>query len=107
MINKELINEFANIIGNIEIALNLDSYKDVKTDYEIVLNKLLNWLKEYYKNQSLNINSEESLEIYNLLDNIREKILFNKEIGDEKLLSDNILVRYEVIIKKINGGKEK
>ena len=107
MINKELINEFANIIGNIEIALNLDSYKDVKTDYEKVLNKLLNWLKEYYKNQSLNISSEESLEIYNLLDNIREKILFSKEIGDEKLLSDNILVRYEVIIKKINGGKEK
>ena len=107
MINKELINEFANIIGNIEIALNFDSYKDVKTDYEIVLNKLLNWLKEYYKNQSLNISSEESLEIYNLLDNIREKILFNKEISDEKLLTDNILVRYEVIIKKINGGKEK
>lgn len=102
MINKELINEFANIIGNIEIVLNLDSYKDVKTDYEIVLNKLLNWLKEYYKNQSLNISSEESLEIYNLLDNIREKILFSKEIGDEKLLSDNILIRYEVIIKMIN-----
>ena len=107
MINKELVNEFANIIGNIEIALNFDSYKDVKTDYEIVLNKLLNWLKEYYKDQSLNISSEESLEIYNLLDNIREKILFNKEISDEKLLTDNILVRYEVIIKKINGGKEK
>lgn len=107
MINKELVNDFANIIGNIEIALNFDSYKDVKTDYEIVLNKLLNWSKEYYKNQSLNISSEESLEIYNLLDNIREKILFNKEIGDEKLLTDNILVRYEVIIKKINGGKEK
>lgn len=102
MVNKELINEFANIIGNIEIAINLDSYKDVKTDYEIVLNKLLNWLKEYYKNQSLNISSEESSEIYNLLDNIREKILFNKEIGDEKLLSNNILVRYEVIIKMIN-----
>ena len=107
MINKELVNDFVNIIGNIEIAINLDSYKEVKTDYEIVLNKLLNWLKEYYKNQSLNISSEESLEIYNLLDNIREKILFNKEIGDEKLLTDNILVRYEVIIKKINGGKEK
>ena len=103
MVNKELINEFANIIGNIEIAINLDSYKDVKTDYEIVLNKLLNWLKEYYKNQSLNISSEESLEIYNLLDNIREKILFSKEIGDEKLLTDNILIRYEIIIKMINA----
>lgn len=107
MINKELVNDFANIIGNIEIALNFDSYKDVKTDYEIVLNKLLNWSKEYYKNQSLNISSEESLEIYNTLDSIREKVLFNKEISDEKLLTDNILVRYEVIIKKINGGKEK
>lgn len=102
MINKELINDFANIIGNIEIAINLDSYKDVKTDYEIVLNKLLNWLKKYYEDKCLNISSEESLEIYNLLDNIREKILFNKEISDEKLLTDNILIRYEVIIKMIN-----
>ncbi len=107
MINKELINDFDNIIGNIEIAINLNSFKDVKNDYELVLNKLLNWLKEYYENQNLNINQEESLEIYNILDSIREKVLFNKEIGDEKLLTDNILVRYEVIIKKINGGKEK
>ena len=107
MIDKGLVNEFVNILGSIELAINLDSYNSVRNDLEVVLKKLLNWLKYYYKNQSFNINQEESLEIYNILDSIREKILFDKEIGEEKLLTDNILIRYEVIIKKINGGKEK
>ena len=45
---------------------------------------------------------EKSLEIHTLLDEIKWEKLSNKEIGIEAMLADNILIRYEVIIKTIN-----
>ena len=50
MINRKLVNDFANIIGNIQIAINLYSYLNVKSKYEIILNELLGWTKSYYIN---------------------------------------------------------
>lgn len=107
MINKKLISDFANIIGNIWIAMSLDSLKDVKDIYGMILNELLQWIKHYYKNRNFNIiTHEKSLEIHNLLEEIKWKILPDKNIGDESLLTDNILIRYEVIIKTINDEKK-
>ena len=103
MLNKKLISDFADIIGNLEIAIHLDSFKSVKDKYEMVLNELLNWIKEYYKVKNLNIVAhDKSLEIHTLLENIKWDILPDKKIGIESLLADNILIRYEVIMNTIN-----
>ena len=42
-----------------------------------------------------------------LLDEIRNELIPNKSIGIESMLSDNILIRYEVIIKEINNERGK
>ena len=110
MINKKLINDFANVIGNLRIAIKLDSLKEARKDYEIVLNELLNWINYHYQNKNLDIVTyDDSLKIHDLLDNIRNELIPNKQIGIESMLSDDILIRYEVIIKSINDerGNEK
>ena len=48
---------------------------------------------------------DKSLEIHTLLDEIKWELLTNKEIGDESLLTDDILIRYEVIMKEINNER--
>ncbi len=94
------INEIINkTIEYINKALSFDSYKIVKKDYEGIKNKLLEWTNT---NKLKEITHEESLEIHKILDDAKEKILFDKNIGDEKELSDNILIWYEVLIKEIN-----
>ena len=106
-INKKLINDFADIIGNIEIAINLDTFKEVKDIYESILVELIKWVKNYYLNRNFNIITyDKSLEIHTLLDEIKWKVLTDKNTGDESLLADNILIRYEVIIKTINSKGE-
>ena len=110
MINRKLISDFADIIGNLTIAVHLESLKDVKDDYEGVLDELIKWVKYYYENRNLDIISyDNSLRIHDLLDDIRNDLILNKSIGMESMLSDNILIRYEVIIKEINNerGKKK
>ncbi len=106
MINRKLISDFANIIGNLRIAIKLDSLKEVRENYEIVLNELLNWVNYYYQNKNLDIVTyDDSLRIHDLLDNIRNELIPNKQIGIESMLSDDILIRYEVIIKTINNER--
>ena len=104
MIDRKIIGDFAHLIGYIKIAISSDSYKDVKNDYEKVLNKLLLWINSYYKSKNFNIiTHNESLEIHELLDEIKWKMITDKDIEEESLLSDNILIRYEIIIKEINS----
>ena len=108
MINRNLVGDFANIIGNIQIAIKLDSYLDVKNKYEIILNELIEWVKNYYINKNLDeITYEKTLEIHTILKDIKWEILSNKKIGIEALLSDSILIRYEVIMKTINDERKK
>lgn len=72
----------------------------------MVLNKLLKWVNYYYKNKNLDIiTHDESLKIHNLLDEKRDTLIFNKQIGMESMLSDDILIRYEVIMKTINDKR--
>lgn len=106
MINRKLISDFANIIGNLRIAIDLDSLKEVKDDYEIALNELLKWVNYYYENKNLDIVTyDDSLRIHSLLDDIRNELIPNKQIGMESMLSDDILIRYEVIMKTINDER--
>ncbi len=106
MINKKLISDFSDIIGNLTIAIHLKSLEDVKEDYKSVLDELLSWVSYYYQNKNLNIvTREDSLRIHTLLDEACCFLIPNKKIGMESMLSDNILIRYEVIIKTINDER--
>ena len=51
MINEKLIYHFANVIGYLKIAINLESLKVIRTKYEMVLDELLKWTKYYYENK--------------------------------------------------------
>ena len=108
MINKKLISDFVDIIGNLTIAISLETLKKSKSNYEIVLNELLEWVDYYYKHKNLNIVTyDNSLRIHNLLIEEENNLLFDSNIGMEAMLSDNILIRYEVIIKTINEERKK
>lgn len=103
MLNRKLISDFADVIGNLEIAINLDSFSNVKDRYKMILDELLKWVNYYYANKNLDIvTHEKSLEIHTLLTDIKWDILPDKKIGMESLLTDNILIRYEVIMKTLN-----
>lgn len=108
MINKKLISDFADIIGNLTIAISLETLKKSKINYEIVLNELLEWVDYYYKHKNLNIVTyDNSLRIHNLLIEEENDLIFDSNIGMESMLSDNILIRYEAIIKTINEERKK
>ena len=108
MINKKLVSDFSNIIGNIEIAIQLDSFDSVRDKYKKILNILLKWIKFYYINRNFDIiTTEESLNIHTTLEEIKWDLLPSKETGMESLLTDDILIRYEVIVKSINDEKTK
>lgn len=103
MINEKLIYHFANVIGYLKIAINLESLKDIRTKYEMVLDELLKWTKYYYENKNLDIvTHDNSLKIHYILEDVKNNIVFRSDIGIESELTDNILINYEVIVKTIN-----
>lgn len=107
MIDRKLVGHFAVLIGYLNIAINLNSYSRVRNEYKSVLNELLDWVKYYYENKNLNIvNHNNSLRIHDLLEDIRNDIIFDKSMGIELEIADNILIRYEAIVKMINDGRK-
>lgn len=106
MIDQKLVGHFAALIGYLNIAINLNSYSRVRNEYKSVLDELLGWVKCYYENTNLNIvNHDNSLRIHDLLEDIRNDIIFDKSMGIELEIADNILIRYEAIVKMINDER--
>lgn len=104
MIDKELISDFSNIIGKIEIIISLSSCSAYKERYEVIKKELIRWIEYYYTNKKLDIISyNKSLEIHEDLLLLKGELLMDDNVGMESLLSDDILIRYEVIMKKINN----
>ena len=52
------------------------------------------------------MNHDNSLRIHDLLEDIRNDIIFDKSMGIELEIADNILIRYEAIVKMINDGRK-
>ena len=95
---KQKIRNSAILIGYLNLVIHMDSYKDVKEEYLSILNIISDWVNDYLKNHHLNnISSQDIYKIYNRIDLIREKKLFDKNIGDEKSFSDEILIWYEIV----------
>ena len=106
MIDQKLVGHFAALIGYLNIAINLNSYSRVRNEYKSVLDELLDWVKYYYENKNLNIvNHNNSLRIHDLLEDIRNDIIFDKSMGIELEIADNILIRYEALVKMINDER--
>lgn len=81
MIERKLVGHFAALIGYLNIAINLNSYSRVRNEYKSVLDELLDWVKYYYENKNLNIvNHNNSLRIHDLLEDIRNDIIFDKSM---------------------------
>lgn len=103
MAYKNNIRTFSILLGYIRIAMEFDSFKDVRGEYHNIMNTIAGWANDYTMNKNFNnITHQESLKIHKLIDNIREQKLFDKNIGNESEISDEILIWYEVLIKSIN-----
>ena len=107
-----IINNFINLIGYLNLILNFDSYKESFDEYQQVLFKIINWSVEYERNRDLSFLSFEELEkTYNILDNLQTKYICNDLLGSESEFSDYVLNLFwdlRVIYKnfmKENGGK--
>lgn len=103
---KNNIRTFSILLGYIRIAMEFDSFKDVRSEYNNIMNTIAGWANNYIMNKNFsNITHKESLKMYKLIDNIREQKLFDKNIGNESEISDEILIWYEVLIKTVNNER--
>lgn len=104
---KKNIKNFAILIGYLKIAMELESYSDVYNEYKDIIDNISNWAKNYSLKESFDdITYEKSLKIHTLIDDIREKKLFDKTIGEESFISDQIIIWYEILVKGINDEIE-
>lgn len=91
-IYTNIINNFINLIGYLNLILNFDSYKESFDEYQQVLFKIINWSVEYERNRDLSFLSFEELEkTYNILDNLQTKYICNDLLGSESEFSDYVL----------------
>lgn len=104
---KKAFKHFVIILGYIDVLNQFDSFSDIMQEYKEIQVELLQWIEYYYTHKNFDIITyEKSFEIHQLLDDIKEKKLFDKKIGNESILTDEILICYEAAIKMININKE-
>lgn len=71
----------------------LDSYNEEHQEIKKLLKIVVDWGANFQEKGNLNfITSDELLNIYNRLENIKDKYLYNDKIGNESELSDEIVI---------------
>lgn len=84
---------FARLIGPLAIISVLDSYNEEHQEIKKLLKIVVDWGANFQEKGNLNfITSDELLNIYNRLENIKDKYLYNDKIGNESELSDEIVI---------------
>lgn len=84
---------FARLIGPLAIISVLDSYNEEHQEIKKLLKIVVDWGANFQEKGNLNfITSTELLNIYNRLENIKDKYLYNDKIGNESELSDEIVI---------------
>lgn len=84
---------FARLIGPLAIISVLDSYNEDHQEIKKLLKIVVDWGANFQEKGNLNfINSTELLNIYNRLESIKDKYLYNDKIGNESELSDEIVI---------------
>lgn len=100
---KEKLRNMAILVGYLNIVIKLQSFENQKEMYNNVLNKILKWIAYFVKNGNMeDISFDERKKVYDKIDLLREQVLFDKNFNDEKLLSDEILIWYNIVF--MNGG---
>ena len=90
---------FARLIGPLAIMNELKSYESSQEEIHNLLNIVTKWGAKFQSVQNLSfINSCEILNVYNRLDALKDKFLFDTNLGFENELSDEIVIwMYELM----------
>ena len=90
---------FARLIGPLAIMNELKSYESSQEEIHNLLNIVTKWGAKFQSVQNLSfINSYEILNVYNRLDALKDKFLFDTNLGFENELSDEIVIwMYELM----------
>ena len=90
---------FARLIGPLAIMNELKSYESSQEEIHNLLNIVTKWGAKFQSVQNLSfINSYEILNVYNRLDALKDKFLFDTNLGFESELSDEIVIwMYELM----------
>lgn len=84
---------FARLIGPLAIISVLNSYNEDHQEIKKLLKVVVDWGANFQEKGNLNfITSSELLNIYNRLETIKDKYLYNDKIGNESELSDEIVI---------------
>ncbi len=71
----------------------LESYKEAHRDYKELLSIILKWSADYMVTRKLSlIHHEELLDVYNKLEELKTKWLFDAKLGEESELTDEIVI---------------
>ncbi len=84
---------FARLIGPLAIMNELKSYENSHKEIQNLLDIIIKWGAKFQSTQNLLfITKDEILNTYNRLDALKEKYLFDNNLGFENELSDEIVV---------------
>ncbi|MBE6138741.1 MAG: hypothetical protein E7173_03235 [Firmicutes bacterium] len=100
---------FARLIGPLAIMNELKSYESSQEEIRDLLDIITKWGAKFQSIQKLSfINPDEILNIYNRLDALKDKFLFDTNLGLESELSDEIVIwMYELMeLRKIQIERE-
>lgn len=100
---------FARLIGPLAIMKELKSYQSSKEEIQSLLDIVTKWGAKFQSTQNLFfINSKEILDVYDRLDALKDRFLFDTSLGLESELSDEIVIWiYELMeLRKIQIDRE-
>lgn len=84
---------FFRIIGPLSIMNELKSYESSQEEIHALLDIVIKWGAKFQSTQNLSfINSDEMLDVYNRLDALKDKFLFDTNLGFENELSDEVVI---------------
>ncbi len=84
---------FARLIGPLAIMNELKSYENSQEEIHNLLDIVIKWGAKFQSVQNLSfINSDEILSVYNRMDALKDKFLFDNNLGLESELSDEIVI---------------
>lgn len=84
---------FFRLIGPLAIMNKLKSYESAHEEIRILLDIVTKWGAKFQSVQNLSfIKSDEILDVYNRLDALKDKFLFDINLGFENELSDETVI---------------
>lgn len=84
---------FSRLIGPLSIMSVLDSYEKSHSEIKNILNTIIKWAAKFELEENLNfIPPKDLLNIYEQLEDLKDKFLFDDSLGNESELSDEIVI---------------